>query len=320
MSARYPADTQDALFMDDGPASAWWDSPDIWINTPGGTVADEGANTINLRLHLAREKTFADSQAEVEVFVGNPSLVMTPTAGTVNLGSVLVAKTAFPAGGGTKDAQLPWTVPANPTGIVGAGHRCLIARVYPFSSSKPSDFQVVADQHEAQRNICIVSCGTEGGGAGGAGGGLAGAPGGEPMGPGDDGLWEFRVDTTALGKRAERVTLRVTRPPALAPERLKAIRTLLKRSHFRGFAKQPPKKFLLEAVGKAAVDDVRESMTAKPKFELDVKLQPKRMVRFGLKVDMSKTSRGQAQVFELEQIGSKKKVQGGVTVVLVKVD
>src|SRR5919204_165779 len=46
-----------------------------------------------------------------------------------------------------------WTVPAtpsSPTAIDAPGHLCLIARVYPFGTGTPSDFQVPTDQHEGQ--------------------------------------------------------------------------------------------------------------------------------------------------------------------------
>jgi hypothetical protein len=353
MSARYPGDTQDALFMEDGPSPAWWTSPDMWLNTPGGTTAGEGANTVHLRLRLAAGKTFTDSQAEVELFAGNPSLVMTPTAGTVNLGTVLVAKTAFPAGGGATDTQIPWTVtvdPGNPGGPDQPGHRCLIARVYPFSSSKPADFQVPTDQHEAQRNICVVLCADEGPAVGGAGGGMAGALGGEPLGPGADGLWAFMFDTTTpLQDRPEQVKLRATRPLRLEVAALERLTPLLERTGFESFAVAPPPRFLLEEqqekgrgearglavegvsllsrVATSLPGAIRDQVTRlpifgrrPPRFEKDVKLEPKRMRRFALKIDMGKTPRGQAQVVHLEQIGSgRQPVQGGLTLVLLKV-
>jgi len=353
MSARYPGDTQDALSIDDSPMPNWWNSPDIGVNAFGGAVADEGANTIHLRVHLGAGETFSDSQAEIEVFVGNPSLVMTPTSGTINLGTVLVAKTDFPAGGGSVETELPWNVtvdPADPGGIDQPGHRCLIARVYPFTSGKPSDFQVPTDQHEAQRNLCIVEC-ADAGGAGGAGGGLIGAPGGEiQMGPGDDGLWGFMIDTTTpFEEQGELVTVRATRPLALDRATLKLVMPILERAGFRGFAAEPPPKFALELAEGGEPGTKRGAMTTRvspldrfvtrlpglirepllklpvfgrktPRFELDVKLEPKRMARLALKADLRKTRRGQAHVFHIEQTGSKQQVQGGLTLVLVKVD
>jgi hypothetical protein len=323
------------------------------VNTFGGALANEGANTIQLRVHLGAGKTFSDSQAEIEVFVGNPSLVMTPTAGTINLGTVLVAKTDFPAGGGSVETQLPWNVtvdPGDPGGIDQPGHRCLIARVYPFTSGKPTDFQVPTDQHEAQRNLCIVECADEGAGGGGAGGGMIGAPGGEtPMGPGDDGFWGFMIDTTTpFEEQAELVTVRATRPLTLHKAALKEIMPILERAGFRGFAAEPP-RFSLELSEGGEPGTKRGAMTTRvsaldrlvtrlpglfrepllklplfgrktPRFELDVKLDPKRMARLGLKADLRRTGRGQAHVFHVEQVGSNKQSQGGLTVVLLKVD
>ena len=322
MSTRYPGDTEDALSINDSPMPHWWNSPDIGVNAFGGALANDGSNTIHLRVHLAAGKTFADSQAEIEVFVGNPSLVMTPTAGTINLGTVLVAKSAFPAGGGSVETQLAWTVtvdPMNPGGIDQPGHRCLIARVYPFTSSKPSDFQVPTDQHEAQRNLCIVECADAGSAEGGAGGGMIGAPGGETaLGPGEDGLWGFMIDTTTpLEQAGEVVTVQATWPGTLDKAQQKLVAPILKRAGFRGYATAPP-KFVLELEEGGEPGTTQGGKT--PRFELDVKLEPKRMARLAVKADLSRTRRGQAHVIHVEQIGSNKQVQGGLTLVLVKVD
>jgi hypothetical protein len=348
MTPRYPGDTQDALFMDDGIVH-WYLSPDIGLNGFGGTTASEGNNTVNLRVHLAAGKTFTASQADVEVFVGNPSITMTPTT-TVRIGSVQVPKTDFPTGGGAKETSLPWTVtvdPADPDRGDQPGHRCLIARVYPFGSGKPNDFQVPTDTHEAQLNISIVASGGDGPTTAGAGAGMTGTVKGEALGPAEDGLWTFMADTaTPSEDRPERVTVRATWANELPLAELLQIAPVLKELGFQGFAKAPPETFALTFERKGGILEVRGPSEASlralrtvwelpdsvrtltrppitgrqgPFHEVDLELEPKRSLRSAFRVDLRASARGEAQAFHLEQFGYKGERQGGLTLVFVQV-
>jgi hypothetical protein len=331
MSTRYPGDTQDALFMEDG--SPWWESPDIGIGSLAGGVANEGTNTVHVRVHTNGEP-FTPSTARTQVWVGNPSLVMTPTAGTVAVGTFTVTQAEFTAGGGTVEKTLPWLVtadPSNPSGPDQPGHRCVIARVFPFGTPVPTDFAVPTDQHEAQRNISIVAADDAGAPGGGAGGGMAGAPGGKPMGPGEDGLWEFWVDTTMpLTLKRSPVTIAAGPTQKVSDETLELIAKSLEGQPFDGLA-EPTRKFMLDfdlpkerlpldpegcpwrpKVGEVTFDERRLQTT------VPVWLEPEQIARFALKADLNDTPPGQVQVFHLEQTGDDGNPQGGLTVVFYK--
>lgn len=358
MSARYDGDVQDALFMNDGPEPAWWASRDIWLNTPGGTVATEGLNKVYLRLRMKDGATFEASKAEVEVFVGNPSLVMTPSAGTVRIGAKRVDKAVLEAKRVT-EAEIEWTVivdPADPDGPDQPGHRCLIARVYPWGSPKPGDFKVRADQHEAQRNIHIVAAADDGPSPGGAGAGMAGSEHGEPMGPGPDGMWTWMIDTTTqFEDRAERVTLRATWASQLPEGMLEDVAAIFDGWGFRGFGDTPPGQFafdthtphaaawapvaakpegivaraqrsvvvrrvpLFEDVLKWLLERLQRPARVKPTSETQVDLAPGRVTRLAFRADLSRAVLGEAHVFHLHQVGETKQDQGGLTLVFVKV-
>src|SRR4051794_35356531 len=64
------------------PASTqpWWLSPDVDIPAHTGT-AFQGANTVQIRVHT-HEEPFIDDKIVAEVYVGNPSLAMSPVANT----------------------------------------------------------------------------------------------------------------------------------------------------------------------------------------------------------------------------------------------
>jgi hypothetical protein len=335
MSARYPGDTQDALSIDDGSPN-WWESLDIWLSGADPGVAQPGANTINVRTHLLAGKTFTQSQANCDVYVGNPSLVMTPTAGTIAIGSILFPKAGYPSGGGPQVQTIGWTVPAtpsSPTAIDAPGHRCLIARVYPFGTGTPSDFQVPTDQHEGQRNIFIAASSNDGS-AGGAGAGTAGTQEGKPMGPNEDGLWEFRVDTTARTRKPGRVIVRAEWANQVSGAELKRLLALLKkRRGFERLAKEPPPSFgfqfklparelppaKIRFIPKVLEAGPKESKDGVPRYEARIMLRPRRISRIGVTADLRKTPVGQAQVFHVEQIGFRGRREGGLTVIFLRV-
>jgi hypothetical protein len=340
MSIRYPGDIDDALSMDDG--TQWWLSPDVWLNT---AVANTGANVVNLRAHLAPEKTFPTSQAEVEVFVGNPSLVMTAT-NSVPAGTALVALKDLQASP-TRSVQtsVTWNVPqpdpTQPDRPDQPGHRCLIARVYPFGSASQSDFQVVADQHEAQRNICIGVCAESGAVAGGAGEGIAGTA-ELPMGRGEDDLWTFVVETTALGEKPETVDITATVIDGFDPAENKLLLPLLEEAGFRRLADKPPPTTRLEFITPERV--VRAQLPRRwpllrrwlpipplwdllarlfgpvsgPAAQVKVMLEPGRTARLAVKVDLNATASREAQAIQVEQTGSAGDSQGGITLVFLR--
>ena len=165
MSILYPGDAEDVLFINDGPVPHWWTSPDIWVGTPGGTVATSGANTVHVRVHLDPNTSFDPDPAAIDLFLGRPSIAMSPTFDTLLIDSPQPAALADFVGGAqerTFAMTIPVPAPDDPTGISAPGHKCLVARVYPFGTSTPNSFQVPTEQHEAQLNISIVSAVTGG--------------------------------------------------------------------------------------------------------------------------------------------------------------
>ena len=227
MSTNYPGDSSDALFMRDGPSPWWWLSPDLGIgglDAQLGTVADvPGDNDFYVRVWLNNNLTFTQSQARVDLYLANPDVSMTLIAAAFKLGSVLINKSAFPTGTGrnvirSETVTLPLPRPSG-TAIKAtdpdqAGHRCIIARVYPNgTAAPPTNFTVPVEQHEAQLNISVVKVsGFAAGTMAGAGGGMTGTAEGEPLGPDEGGLWNFLIETSVANpdETPEIVTLVAT--------------------------------------------------------------------------------------------------------------
>lgn len=144
------------------PGQPWWLSPDVDIPAHSGT-AFQGSNTVQIRVHAADEP-FIDSRIVAEVYVGTPSLAMSPTVDTkrIDPGNLLfrpsnVAGTEPVAdvAGGT--LTFPWTPGSDPAQPDGPGHRCLVVRAFPEGVTPPSSpFTVVAERHEAQHNCEIL--------------------------------------------------------------------------------------------------------------------------------------------------------------------
>ena len=145
--------TDNCIFMEaisgDGgnhnPNGVWWLSPDINLVGPtsGLDNADAGqTNPVTVSFHrkpASSNCTFpGDESLSVELWVANPSLVMSPR---VSLSSARVGfiGAPVPAEGASGSQQIDWDVPAAPppNDPQSAGHKCLIARAYP-SSGTPS--------------------------------------------------------------------------------------------------------------------------------------------------------------------------------------
>jgi hypothetical protein len=364
MSTRYPGDTQDALYMEDG--TPWWYlSPDIGIGALGGTTAGTGSNDLIVRLRMKPGLTFTQSQARADAYLGNPSVAMSPTAGVVPLGPLFASKSAFPATAPrfvdvTKTFTIPQpsTDPADKELPNQPGHRCIVARVYPSGTPAPPDFQVVADQHEAQLNIEIVKTAMFGADSGGATGGMTGTEEGEPLGPAKNGRWNFLLDTavtavTQAGPAPEVVTITATGVAKLPDELYRQMARGLKGAGFTGTVVAPKvagmnfdlpadqlvhhewevdrenelRPVPLEEPWKPKLLDVQQSKVSgclpifgprAARSTAKVELLPRRVARFALQADLSSTQPGDAQAFRVEQTGADGQPAGGVLVIMVR--
>jgi hypothetical protein len=142
-------------------ASVWWLSPDIILN--GGTYQanPSGPNTVGVLPHNKPGDYIGPATLMIDVYVGDPSLVMTPTGNTTKLtndpndpGRPSVIVQYIPG----IIETFTWINGGTP--VEAPGHKCLIAQVYP-SGDTPSTttFDLPFDQHVAQHNIDILQCG-----------------------------------------------------------------------------------------------------------------------------------------------------------------
>lgn len=224
-----------------GSPAPWWLSPDVDIPAHSG-VANQGPNQVRIRVH-AHEEPLLDEKIAAEVYVGNPSLVLSPSSGTVRIdpgslrfrpahltGSEPVANTA----GGV--LTFSWTPSSTTSAVDGPGHRCLVLRAFPVGVTPPSSpFDVPNEQHEAQRNIEVLFTTMKK--SSGASGGLGTAE--KPMRRDEDGLWTDEITTRAAGKRGRRFVVWALDPDPSAPVRA-AVKSVLRRRRLGGFAKEAP--------------------------------------------------------------------------------
>ncbi|OLE53917.1 MAG: hypothetical protein AUG51_10665 [Acidobacteria bacterium 13_1_20CM_3_53_8] len=300
----------------------WWLSPDIKLTGPtsGLDKADPGQlNPVEVTCHRKAAGsncvTPGGETITIQLWVGNPSLAMTPD----NPASTFLVQSIghdFPAEGASATQEFDWTPPDglpadNPQ---SSGHKCLIARAYPDSlTPSAKKFFVPGDPHVAQHNICIVPCG---------GPGAAKRPG--PCG--------FKVLTLNLNaEQIETVILRAAGD--LNPS--KFVRTVVlerleKTQGFRRLATRPPRgfKFLLPDFPKAEVTDrTRPGCLAglfgigfRPSYEAKVELRPGQLISFTFLADLTGASFGDAYIFHLTQTGAADaSAQGGLTIVMVSV-
>jgi hypothetical protein len=320
------------------PATGWWLSPDIELTGPtsGPDKADPGmANTVKVRVHQKDKSCSLPTGTGailIELYVGNPSLVMKPNDACSTRLISTVAATGLPAPGTSPQTTITWTPPVSPAPPTGCtshpenpGHKCLIARCYPDTlSPDPAQFYLPDDQHYAQRNVCIVPC--EGGG--GEMGAAARAANG----------CTFNVSTANLSdEQPAAATIQVIADLQPTQHVLEALTPGLRRvPGFKRVSTQPPQGFNLrlpDFPDAIVRDDTRIGCLGRllsflfpplrrkfqPKYEADIKLKPKQFATFTFASDLSGSQRGDAHIFHLMQIGSDQRVQGGLTLAMVVV-
>jgi hypothetical protein len=235
-----------------GSPAPWWLSPDIDILThPGEAV--QGVNQVQIRVH-AHDEPILDEKITAEVYVGNPSLVMSPTAGTKRIdtpGSLMFRPVGLAGTEPVADvagglAAFSWTPSSSASAVDGPGHRCLVVRAFPLSVTPPSSpFDVPNEAHEAQHNIEVLATTNEKGNMRRGGAGTKNDPRKRDR---QTGLWWERFDTLAAGKRGKRFVVWAFDP---APD--KGIVDVLRGAVGKGarttISKDPPSQVALEAVG-----------------------------------------------------------------------
>jgi hypothetical protein len=226
----------------------WWISPDVDIPAHTGEAA-QGTNQVQIRVH-SHEEPIIDEKISTEVYVGDPSFVLSPTTGTKRIdpgnldfrppnvpGTEPVANDA----GGT--ASFAWTPSAAPGAVDGPGHRCLIVRAFPKSVTPPTTpFTVPTEPHEAQHNIEVLT--TTKKQMDMAHGG-AGTP-RDPRHPDEDtGLWWERFVTMA-GSKPGRHFIFWAFDPSPSEAILHGIRPALRKAGCSEISKRPPGKVQLD--------------------------------------------------------------------------
>jgi len=167
--------TDTCFFVQDGPPSAWWTSPDIGILDPNQPEIDPQSGLYNFIYDAIKPNypykwmvsvnrstecaTVPEGTTLIsELWAANPALVMTPQ-NSVKIGSV--ESSNIPGAGSSHwifpDEANYWTPSTDATAPDGPGHKCLIARGYPQGQTPdPADFHCPDDPHVAQRNIEIL--------------------------------------------------------------------------------------------------------------------------------------------------------------------
>ena len=232
--------------LDPNHPAPWWISPDVDIPAHTGT-AFQGSNDVQIRVHT-HDEPILEEKIIAEVYVGTPSLVMSPILNTRQILSAVLFRPPGVAGteavadvaGGTH--TFSWTPSNVATDVDGPGHRCLVVRAFPESVAPPVDpFNVPNEQHEAQHNLEIVSTQMK---ISGMSKGGAGTPKDPRRRDEKTGMWWEVFSTLAAGDKGKRFVVWAFDPrPARAIER--AVRLAIPKG-FEGFSDQPPKQVTLE--------------------------------------------------------------------------
>lgn len=281
--------------------AVWWLSPDIELTGPvsGADRADPPApgqlpNRVVVRFNVRANCTPADTKARADAWICNPSLVVSPPNG-VQIGTGLVTWSQIT----TK--EFAWTLPT-PTPPAsdpqGPGHKCLVARCYPRNlTPDANDFHRVDDPHVAQRNICIVPCAS-------------------PCG--------LDIETeTVQREREEKVLIRAVAD--LDPDKRVlevVLGALLEYKGFKRISREvPPFKLIFKDDREVKIVDRSSGHGDRargPHFDAALTLKARERIRFRFQSDLERSQPGDAHIFHVVHVDAREKVQGGLTVVLLK--
>jgi hypothetical protein len=318
-------------------ASPFWLSPDVDIPAHPGE-ATQGPNTVQIRVH-SHDEPIIEELIAAEVYVGQPSLAMSPTANTQRIDPGNLRFRPANLAGTEPVASLAggiltftWTPSATAGQVDGPGHRCLILRAFPESLTPPTTpFDVPNEQHEAQRNIEILSTTKRKGSSGKRGAGIPK----DPRRLEDDGLWREDLMTLALGRRRGKRFVVWAFDPDPSSEVVGGLKKGLAAAKASGFSKEPPARVELGASGPVVeqIDPlkllqnggfVHQSGLGSGVFREDrliaagaVELGPRKPTHLLLGFDHSNIERGTSVVLHGAQFDQRGRPEGGITIVAV---
>ena len=319
-----------------GSPAPWWISPDIDIPAHSGQAV-HGSNDVQIRVHT-HEEPFIQEKIVAEVYVGKPSLVMSPTVATkrIDPGNLLFRPPGVAGSEPVADVTgatltFPWTpVSSATTDVDGPGHRCLVVRAFPQNVTPPTTpFDVPNEGHEAQHNIEVLSTTKKQADMAHGGAGTRNDPRRREQGTG---LWWEEFITTAAGNGGRRFVV-FALDPNPSQEVVEGIEKVLESVGWSGFSDTPPDQISLDPVGTKGRDIDPGKLLRKGTFveqsglgrgvfgkrlllaaaELD--LDPNRTSKVVLRFDHSSLEPGQAVVFHGAQWDENGRPEGGMTVV-----
>ncbi len=284
-----------------------WLSPDVVVTGPDalGRATPGVPNTINVTVHKRNNCTPAGQFVKIDLYVGDPQLVMTPGSGTTKITNAASRPSVFvdPNTLIQSGTAIPITWNIGSTPPEAPGHKCLIAQCYPDSDTPGPNFSLPAEQHVAQHNICIIPC---------------------------ESPCDLEVMTTNLN-REEQETVRIRAVADIAPSKhvLAAARPLLRQvPDFKRLRTQKIPKFWLQFRKslEVSVADFTGEPSAKgfygrlrvPNYTAQLAMKPKQRMKFMFMADMGAANFGEACIFHLTHIGANKQVRGGLTIITVR--
>jgi hypothetical protein len=294
----------------------FWLSPDVVMTNADNSFAKEGVpNTTNVTVRWKTEcqdEGGGPAAVVFDLYVCTPSMNITTAVGS----SVALATSTTVAGissGGAVTTGVVWTPLSDSSKPNGQGHRCLIARCYPFGlTPDPLNLSkyVTGDQHYVQHNLTID---------------VLPSPHKRSV----------RIRTGNAGRERQLVTVNVIQDfepkgavldailPALhtVPEFKRIATTPIRHmavdfSEFKGDGDWDEK---LESFGHFIADSLTGLFGHKPQPNLTAKatLPPGRFADMRLNVDVSGSAVGDAHILHLTQTDSGGNIDGGITVAVV---
>jgi hypothetical protein len=130
------------------PEIVFWESPDIWVEGPGGEPDRARAGVVNkVKVHVWNVGLAPCYSAHVDLYWCNPSVGVNAAAARP-IGSQVVTL----LGGEHRIVTFDWT----PV-VENDGHECLVAQISdPLSDPLVAPFNPKADRHSGQRNVTVL--------------------------------------------------------------------------------------------------------------------------------------------------------------------